>query len=89
MTAASAVRLRVMVAEAWDSVVLDAPPGVTLAEVKGRALAQATGRSPDPAEYQIKYRGGLVLDEGVTVAGLGVPDGAPLIVLPRRRRPVR
>ena len=89
MTAASAVRVRVMVTDAWDHVALDAPPDVTLAEVKRRALAQATGRSQDPAEYEIKYRGGLVLDEGVTVAGLGLADGAPLIVLPRRRRPVR
>jgi hypothetical protein len=89
VTAARAVRVRVMVTDAWDSVALEAPPDVTLAEVKRRALAQATGRSMDPMEYQIKYRGGLVLDEGATVANLGLPDGAPLIVLPRRRRPVR
>jgi hypothetical protein len=89
VTAAAAVRLRVMVTDAWDSVTFDAPPDVTLAEVKRRALAQATGRSLNPAEYQIKYRGALVLDEGQTVAALALRDGAPLIVLPGRRRPVR
>jgi hypothetical protein len=88
VTAASAVRLRVMVTDAWDSVAIEASPALTLAEIKRQALAAATGRSLDPVDYVVKYQGGLVLDEGATVAGLGLPDGAPLIVLPRRRRPV-
>lgn len=88
MTAASAVRLRVTVTDTWDHVELEVPPEVTLAAVKQQALAAATGRSPDPAGYVIKYRGALVLDEQATVAGLELRDGAPLIVLPRRRRPV-
>jgi hypothetical protein len=89
VTAASAVRLRVMVTDTWDHVDLEAPPELTLAAVKRQALAAATGRSLDPAAYVIKYRGALVLDERVTVAGLQLSDGAPLIVLPGRRRPVR
>jgi hypothetical protein len=89
VTAPSAVRLRVTVTDAWDHVDLDAAPDLTLAAVKQQALAAATGRSADPAAYVIKYRGALVLDEHATVAGLQLADGAPLIVLPRRRRPVR
>ncbi len=88
MTTASAVRLRVMVTDTWDHVELEASPELTLAAVKQQALAAATGRSLDPAAYVIKYRGALVLDEHVTVAGLQLADGAPLIVLPGRRRPV-
>lgn len=88
MTTAGAVRLRVMVTDTWDHVDLEASPELTLAAVKQQALVAATGRSLDPATYEIKYRGALVLDESATVAGLRLSDGAPLIVLPRRRRPV-
>jgi hypothetical protein len=88
VTTASAVQLRVMVTDAWDHVDLEALPELTLAAVKRQALAAATGRSLDPGAYVIKYRGALVLDEHVTVAELQLSDGAPLIVLPRRRRPV-
>lgn len=85
----TAVRLRVTVTDAWDTVTLDADPGDTLAGLKGRALAQATGRTADPSAYVLKFRGALVLDEQQTVAAAALPDGAALIVLPARRHPVR
>jgi hypothetical protein len=52
-------------------------------------LTEATGRTPDPDEYQIKFRGALMIDETRTLAQLGVPDRAPMIVLPAHRQPVR
>lgn len=85
----SAVRLRVTVTDTWDAVRLDAEPAETLAELKGRALREATGRSVSPDAYVLKYRGGLVLDEHQTVGDLALRDGAPLIVLPAKRQPVR
>jgi hypothetical protein len=80
--------LRVMVQDAWDEVRLDLPDVTTLADVKHRALA-ATRVMRDPAGYVMKFRGAELQDESQTLAQAGlVPNGA-LIVLPRRRRPVR
>jgi len=83
------LRLRVAVTDAWDTVTVDAPPSLTMGELKRRALAQATGRTLEPGHYVLKYRGALVLDEHATVGDLALRRGAPLIVLPARRHPVR
>ena len=85
----AAVRLRVAVTDTWDTVTLDAMPSLTMGELKGRALAAATGRTVQPEQYVLKYRGALVLDERATVGDLALRSGAPLIVLPARRHPVR
>ncbi len=89
MTAAATVALRVTVLDTWDTVRLDVEPSVTLADVKRQALAVATGRTVNASAYVVKYHGAAVLDERRTVAGLALADGAPLIVLPGRRHPVR
>jgi len=80
--------LRVMVQDAWDEVLLELPPGTPLAELKRRAL-EATRVTRDPDGYVLKFRGAELSDESRSLAEAGlVPNGA-LIVLPRRRRPVR
>jgi hypothetical protein len=80
--------VRVMVHDVWDEVKLDVPGSASLGEVKRLALERA--RIPrDPAEYLIKHRGAEVRNEGRTLADEGVAPNAPLIVLSRRRRPVR
>ena len=82
-------RLRVTVTDAWDTVALDAAPDMTVEEVKHEALRRTLGAVRDPSMYEVKFRGALVLDEGARVADVDFPDGAPLIVLAARRRPVR
>ena len=80
--------VRVMVQDAWDEVLLELPSATPLAEVKRQALA-ATGVTRDPASYLLKFRGAELQDETRSLADAGmVPNGA-LIVLSRRRRPVR
>jgi len=80
--------VRVMVQDAWDEVRLDLPPVTPLAEVKRQAL-EATRVARDPAGYLLKFRGAELRDESLSLAEAGlVPNGA-LIVLPKRRRPVR
>jgi hypothetical protein len=82
------LRLRVTVQDAWDEIPLDLPPATSLAELK-RAALDATRVRRDPDEYVLKFRGFELLDESRSLAEAGlVPNGA-LIVLPRRRRPVR
>jgi hypothetical protein len=82
------LRLRVMVQDAWDEIPLDLPPDTPLAELK-RAALDATRVRQDPDDYVLKFRGAELYDESQTLADAGlVPNGA-VIVLPRRRRPVR
>jgi hypothetical protein len=80
--------VRVMVQDAWDEVHLDLPAATPLAEVKRQAL-EATRVTRDPSGYLLKFRGAELRDESQSLAEAGlVPKGA-LIVLPKRRRPVR
>jgi hypothetical protein len=84
----AALPIRVMVQDAWDQVQLELPPATPLGEVKRRAL-EATRVAGDPAGFLLKFRGAELLDETRSLAEAGmVPNGA-LIVLSRRRRPVR
>ena len=82
------MQVRVMVQDTWDEVPLELAPSTPLGEVKRRALA-ATRVTRDPAGYVIKFRGAELLEESRSLAEAGVVPNAALIVLPRRRRPVR
>jgi hypothetical protein len=85
---AKASDLRVRVADTWSDVALPWAPDLRIGELKLRALV-ATDRAGDPAGYEVKFRGALILDEGRTVGELKIPAGAGLIVQPRRRQAVR
>jgi len=82
------VPVRVTVADVWDAVALDLAPSTSLAELKREALMRSRVVR-DPAEYVIKFRGAEMLDESTSLKDAGIPPHAPLIVLPRRRRPLR
>jgi hypothetical protein len=84
----SELPLRVMVEDVWDEVLLELPAATSVGEIKRQALA-ATHVTRDPSEYVVKFRGAELSDESRSAADSGlVPNGA-LIVLARRRRPVR
>jgi hypothetical protein len=83
-----ALPLRVTVEDAWDEVLLELAPETPVGEIKRQALVRTRVKG-DPAQYVLKYRGAELSDESQTVAASGlVPNGA-LIVMARRRRPVR
>lgn len=78
-----------MVTDVWDQVFLAVEPTTTVAELKRQALAQALKRAPIRLDdYVVKFHGAQVLDESVTLAGLGAAPNAPFIILPARRQPV-
>ena len=83
------MKIRVSVPEVWDNVELAAEPEWTVERVKQEALATTTGRATDGAAFEVKFRGAKVLDESASLATLGVPDNAALIVLRVRRQPVK
>jgi hypothetical protein len=84
----SPLPIRVMVQEAWDQVALQLPPATTIAETKQRALA-LTHSAGKPDDYLVKFRGAELFDEGRSLADAGIVPNAALIVMLRRRRPVR
>ncbi len=80
--------LRVTVLDSWDEIHIPRDATQTVAEVK-RAALEAARVAGDPEGFEVKYLGAELRDEQQTVADAGVPDGAALIVLRRRRRAVR
>ncbi len=80
--------IRVMVESMWDQVALELAPSTTVADTKQRALT-LTHSGGRPEDYLVKFRGAEVLDESRSLADSGVVAHASLIVMPRRRRPVR
>lgn len=84
----STLPVRVMVQDAWDEVRLDLPESTPLSEVKRRAL-ELTHVTADPDGYVVKFRGAELRDEARSMKESGLVPNASLIVLPRRRRPVR
>jgi hypothetical protein len=80
--------LRVTVSDGWRTVAVRLAPGLPAGEVKRLAL-EGAGLDPRQADrYELKY-GGARLPEAESLSAAGVPDGAALVVLPLRRRPVR
>jgi hypothetical protein len=84
----NAIPVRIMVQEMWDQVALELQPGASIAEVKQRALG-LTHAPGQAADFLVKFRGAELLDEQQSLAQAGVVANSSLIVLPRRRRPVR
>lgn len=80
--------LRVMVTDVWDEAQLALDPATSIGTLKQRALQQVRVER-DPAGYVVKYRGAALLNEAGSLQDAGVVPNANLIVMPRRRRPVR
>jgi hypothetical protein len=80
--------LRVTVEDVWGEVLLELSDELPVSEVKRQAL-ELTRVKGSPSEYVLKFRGAELSNESESLADAGlVPNGA-LIVLARRRRPVR
>ena len=83
-----ALGVRVMVEDAWDEVFLELPGETSLSELKRQALERTYVRR-NPSDYLLKYRGAALSDESRSLSEAGLVQNAALIVLSRRRRPVR
>jgi hypothetical protein len=89
MSPATALPLRVTVGDTWVPLPMDAAPSETVAQVKARALTASGIDAARAGEYEVKMGGALLPDERRTLEALEVKPGTALIVLARRRRPVR
>ena len=80
--------VRVMVQDVWDEVTLEVPSSTPIAALKATALAR-TGVTVPADDYDAKFRGALLDDEDRSVGDVGMVTGSSVILVPRRRRPVR
>jgi len=80
--------LRVTVLDTWDEIRLDAAASTRVADVKRDALVQARVIGA-PEAWLVKYRGAEVPENGTTLEQAGIEPNAALIVLRRRRQPIR
>lgn len=81
------IAVRVLVLDSLDQIPLQLDPGSVVREVKRQALTAARAGG-QPADYLVKYLG-AELPEAATLEQAGVVPNANLIVLRRRRQPVR
>jgi len=85
---AAELAVRVTLLDTLDQHALVVPATMRIADLKRDALARAGIKRP-ASEYVVKYKGAELYEGSKTLAEAGVvPDGA-LIVLLRRRIPVR
>ena len=85
---APTITIRVEMPEVWDVVRIAASPTQPVIEVKTAAL-HALYPETAPDEMVIKLRGWEILDETASLADCNVVDGSILLLMFRRRRPVR
>ena len=83
------LHIRVQVMDLWDSVRVDAPPTETILSVKRAALAALYPDGTDADALVARLHGYEILDEARSLSEVGVRDGSILLLVARRRRPVR
>jgi len=88
-TATGLLPLRVTVGDTWVPLPIEAAPNEMVAQVKARALTASGIDASRAGDYEVKLGGARVRDERRTLEALEVKPGTALIVLARRRRPVR
>jgi len=86
MTAATLLPVRVTLLDTWEEVRFELPADTPVSQVKRLVLAD---RGESPEGYLVKYRGAELAEGTTTLADAGVRPNGALIVLSRRRRPVR
>jgi hypothetical protein len=80
--------LRVRVHDVWEEVDMAADPAESVAQLKREALTRVRVRG-NPGDYMVKFRGAELYNEAGSLKDAGLVPNANLIILPRRRRPVR
>ncbi|HEY8164531.1 MAG TPA: hypothetical protein VIF83_03160 [Gemmatimonadaceae bacterium] len=84
------LHIRVQVADLWDSVRVDAGGDQPVTAVKRAALAEFyPDGGVDPDELVVRLHGFEILDEAKSLLDCSVRDGSILLLVSRRRRPVR
>lgn len=81
--------IRVQAAELWDTISVKAPATLAVLDVKLRALDVMHPSVTVHEDFVLKLHGIEVLDETVSLREAGIRDGSTLLMMYRRRRPIR
>jgi uncharacterized protein YxjI len=84
-----AITVRVEMQAVWDTVRIAAPPGETVETLKKRALTALFPQAKYHEDFVLKLHGWEILNEHESLAAAGVKDGSILLLMHRRRRPLR
>ncbi len=85
----SCITIRVEMQAVWDAVRIETPPTETVEAVKKRALDALYPQARYHEDFVIKLHGWEILNEHESLASAGVKDGSILLLMHRRRRPLR
>lgn len=80
--------IRVQAEVVWEAVRVTVIPATRVGDVKRAAMSALMPDAEDLDGYVVKLRGFLV-EESSSLDGVGALDGSTLIVVSRRKRPVR
>lgn len=83
------LHIRVQLAEVWDAVQMEVSPDDPVQLAKVHALEQLGQARRAHEGYVVKLGGIEILDESMSLRDAGVRNGSTLLVMSRRRRPVR
>lgn len=81
--------IRVQCLEAWDAVRIEIAPESRVREVKQAAMAILMPDVENFDDYVVKLHGCEIVSESHAAEAVGVVDGSTLLIMSRRRRPVR
>jgi len=81
--------VRVQVAEVWDAVRVEVMPTTLVRDVKQAAMAELMPDVDVLDAYVVKLRGFEVSNEALSLQAVGALNGTTLLIMARRRRPVR
>ena len=88
-TGEKTITIRVEMPEVWDAVRIATPPGETVEHLKQRALAALFPQAAYHEDFVVKLHGWEILNEHESLTAAGIQDGAILLLMHRRRRPLR
>ncbi len=83
------ITFRVQIAEVWDTVRFETPADTSVAAIKRHALGVMLPDAPHESDFVVKLDGWEVLDELGSLKEAGVQSGSTLLIMSRRRHPVR
>ncbi|HEU4989591.1 MAG TPA: hypothetical protein VFT41_07415 [Gemmatimonadaceae bacterium] len=85
----AAITIRVEMPAVWDTVRVRTSPAEPVEALKKRALEALFPQAQFHEDFVMKLAGWEILNEHESLAAAGVKDGSILLLLHRRRRPLR
>ena len=83
------LHIKVQAAELWDTVRVDSAPSESVLSVKLAALSAFYPDGVEADDFVTKLNGFEILHEDESMQAVGVRDGSTLLLIRRRRRPVK